>query len=781
MAWKVGDSCSDVTAAGWPVNNTPSPQVRKSASRIFRIDQIYQESPVCFSLLWHRALSLPPSLTLTLTLTLIIQQTQRLSSPEACLTMGSHHEPLRALAPIDWNDIPQHDLKTFLNDCFAQAQIVIDSVPCATSAAAIAATSAAAGRARAKTDSAIAYNHLGASSLPIRDKPAALDDLSARLRREWKEIKTSPRDNPLGISVYKLAAKDGKGAWFARRSVHVGLSFEQWKTALQREFAESIKVQGAPGSGNIRGIGAERNVEHRQVEDAGHLDVFHLSAQFPGPTAPRDFITLLLTSDFSHRVKTENQKNLLRQYMIVSKPCVHPECPPRQGIIRGQYESVEIVREIPVEADAVINKKRSLSSADMPPGENENRKSATIDRAGDHVEGCPRAIEWVMITRSDPGGSVPRFLIEKGTPPGIIGDAGKFLDWATAITAEDGASQTSQVDGKDDESGLKPPELNNVAQNHSSTKTAATASAAATTSNITQTRDTRPLSRSGSAGYSEQTPSSTGLYGIITGAFGVAGAVASGLRSQFGIPLSFPSSQDSQDSLVDSQVAVPEDEKEEVGVKDAGAGAASDSDPDSDGKSDASSTLSFASALEKSITRDNPPLGSSSTHSDESRSQHLPPLDKDLQKLLERRQKLDRSYARFQARMQSKRQGAQDKDAASLAKLRDKHDKQAAKQEAKYQREMRKLEEKRAHEQRKADARRRKAAERQEKSSLTLELEKARTDRDLALKEIDLLRAQVGELQAQNTMLVARLGRMGVSNRKDSTSSSKESSVRLRA
>lgn len=35
-----------------------------------------------------------------------------------------------------------------------------------------------------------------------------------------------------------------------------------------------------------------------------------------------------------------------------------------------------------------------------------------------------------MITRSDPGGSVPRWMVERGTPGGIIKDAEKFLDWA---------------------------------------------------------------------------------------------------------------------------------------------------------------------------------------------------------------------------------------------------------------------------------------------------------------------------------------------------------------
>ncbi|KAG6005282.1 hypothetical protein E4U43_000613 [Claviceps pusilla] len=719
--------------------------------------------------------------------------------------MGSHHEPLKALAPIDWNDVLRHDLPSFLNDCFDQAQIVIDSVPSAASTATTPAVIA--GRARAKTDSAVVYKHVPAASTspspspsPFPDTPAR-QELSARLRKEWKEVKTSPRDNPLGISVYKLAGKDGKGTWFARRSVHAGLSFEQWKTGLQREFGESVKVQGAPGSGNIRGVGAERNVEHRQVEDAGHLDVFQLSAQFPGPTAPRDFITLLLTSDFSHRInKTEKQRSTLRQYMIVSKPCVHPECPPRRGIIRGQYESVEIIREIPVDAagsadadDAgALNKKRSLSSADLVSGENRN-KSVAIDRTGDDIEGgAARAIEWIMITRSDPGGSVPRFLIDKGTPPGIIGDAGKFLDWVSRVTEQDGngSVQTSQVDGKDGttgEGGHRTGEINNSKHSSATTTTEAeTKTTAAKASHITLARDSQPPTQNGSVGYSDSTPSSTGLYGVITGAFGVAGEV---LRSQFGIPLSFASSQD---SLSDGQVAPEEEEEEEEEEEDdddddddddedrdadTGYGAGDDS------KSDASSMLSFASALEKSVTGEDAPVGSPSTRSDESKSQRPPPPDKDLQKLFERREKLNRSYARFQARMQTKRQGAQEKDATALAKLREKLDKEAAKKEAKYHRAMRKLEQKRAQEERKAEARRRKAAERQEKSGLTLELEKARVERDVVVREVELLQLQVGELQRQNTMLVARLGRMGIGmeggSGKDSMSSSSRENLRL--
>lgn len=477
-----------------------------------------------------------------------------------------------------------------------------------------------------------------------------------------------------------------------------------------------------------------------------HL-VFQLSAQFPGPTAPRDFITLLLTSDFSHLKSDQPQQLPLRQYMIVSKPCVHPDCPPRQGIIRGQYESVEIIREIPIDNDNIPNK-RSLSSADLL--SDDSRKSTSASRGGDDAD-APRAIEWLMVTRSDPGGSVPRFLIEKGTPPGIIGDAGKFVGWVSSTTAKDGtclpaAEQGKQPNGENKSKG-------NVNGN-ADIPTVTINNNAATSQNTSS--DNFQDNQDPDSGYSDWIPSSTGLYGIITGAFGVAGSIATGLRSQFSNPLSFNSSQD---SLADSQPIREEDEDDDAS------------------KSDASSTRSFASALERSLTGQRPADSINGSISSESKSQQPQSVEKDVQKLVERRQKLERSYTQFQERLESKRLGDKDKDAASQAKLREKHEKELAKQEAKYKREMKKLEEKREQEERKAEARRKKAAERQEKSSLTLELEKIRAERDVATKQIELLRSQVGELQAQNTMLVAKLGRMGALNREDS-SSSKTNSIK---
>ena len=85
-------------------------------------------------------------------------------------------------------------------------------------------------------------------------------------------MKLKPAENPLGMSVYKLGAKDGRGSWFARRSVHEGLGFEKWKKGLEKEFPETMKVQGGPGEGNIRGIGGERRVEFKGVDGVGKME-----------------------------------------------------------------------------------------------------------------------------------------------------------------------------------------------------------------------------------------------------------------------------------------------------------------------------------------------------------------------------------------------------------------------------------------------------------------------------------------------------------------------------
>ncbi|PHH86348.1 hypothetical protein CDD83_10375 [Cordyceps sp. RAO-2017] len=649
--------------------------------------------------------------------------------------MASHHEPFKALGLVDWADVPQDGLPDFLGAVLTDAQAVVDSIPSPTPPKEMPTM----GRARAKTDPT-------AMTADLPPTPSPQRAASEQLRTEWKEAKVNPRDNPLGIRVYKLPGKDGQGSWFARRSVHHQLTFDQWKTGLETEFPETMKVQGAPGSGNIRGIGAEKRVEHQPVDGVGQLNVYQLSAQFPGPTAPRDFVTLFLTSDLSSQ--PSDHASPLRQFMVVSKPCTHPDCPPRQGFIRGQYESVEVIREIP---DDSLANKRSFSHADLT--SEEGRRSSGNPRTSASptsplYETPRRAVEWLMVTRSDPGGSVPRFLIDKGTPPGIVGDANKFLDWATKTTAEETSDQQQSTPATSLDA--EPPVLDSWSKAMTEERPV---QMVANDRREVGEEEWNPGDSNGPY------PTSNGLWGIITGAFGVATSVAYGLRQQITGPLGLNSSSSSQDSLTEGRPQLPPRPHHHHHHR-------------RRSESDASSVRSFASAVERSMTGEFGHGDSlTESNSDGSRSQVKLAEEKELQKLDERRQRLEHDYYKMQERIETKRQGGVDKDAAALAKAREKHEKELAKHEAKFKREMKRLEGKREQQARKAELRRRKTLEKEEKSNLALELEKVKAERDVALKKAQLLQKQVGELQAQNTMLVAKLGRGGALSRSASTSS----------
>lgn len=66
------------------------------------------------------------------------------------------------------------------------------------------------------------------------------------------------------------------------------MSFDKWRCALEREFAETLnrsdKNGSEPGTGNIRGIGAEKRVERKVVEGKGALES-ELSRFFSSPWA----------------------------------------------------------------------------------------------------------------------------------------------------------------------------------------------------------------------------------------------------------------------------------------------------------------------------------------------------------------------------------------------------------------------------------------------------------------------------------------------------------------
>ncbi|KAI3001398.1 hypothetical protein CBS147346_6439 [Aspergillus niger] len=339
-------------------------------------------------------------------------------------------ESLQALCPTIWTDVPSTDpaaLRAYITDLRTKAHLIVDSVPLPSDDDIQAQHGAA-----ATYDDHPAKKVVKASgALPVHDLVDHDGDANGdgssssgsgsgngkgvqALRKQWsKPIKvTNTRDNPLQIPIYKLHGADGKGHWFGRRSVHEGLGFERWREKLSGEMGETLRRnqerirKGKMPDQAVRGIGAERLVEGIEVRAGdnegdgviGRVQVFHVSAQFPKPTTARDFVSLIVSWDESEgdeeRKKREGKG---REWMMVSRPCEHDEVPPVPGYIRGMYESVEFIREIPVE-----NK----------------------------PEGAMNPVEWVMVTRSDPGGNIPRWMVEKGTPKSICTDAVKFLNWA---------------------------------------------------------------------------------------------------------------------------------------------------------------------------------------------------------------------------------------------------------------------------------------------------------------------------------------------------------------
>ncbi|PYH94990.1 hypothetical protein BO71DRAFT_324155 [Aspergillus ellipticus CBS 707.79] len=371
---------------------------------------------------------------------------------------------LTLLSPTTYTSLPPPPLlPSYITTLRRNAHLIIDSIPC---------------------DPPPPTTHTNYADLPasiIHPSPAVPPPISVpaahlpALRAQWsKPVRvTSTKDNPLQVPIYKLAGEDGKGQWFARRSVHEGLPFRTWRERLSGEMGVTLRKnqervrRGRTPDQAVRGIGAERLVEEVLNGDngvngvngvngdgegkvVGKVQVYHVSAQFPKPTAARDFVSLIVTWEVGDgdgdgdegEEDEEGKRNGGREWMMVSRPCVHDDTPPVPGYIRGMYESVEYIRELPLE-------------------ENDDEDGG-VDGA-DEENGRERMnpVEWVMVTRSDPGGNIPRWMVEKGTPRSICADAMKFLNWACQeerpsperkSTERSMGSQLGDVSSDDDES-----------------------------------------------------------------------------------------------------------------------------------------------------------------------------------------------------------------------------------------------------------------------------------------------------------------------------------------
>lgn len=230
----------------------------------------------------------------------------------------THYTPFQALAPLSWTDdiaAIQDDppaLAVLLDSTFSRARLLLESIP-APYPEASTSVSSKPGRPRSHTDSAVSFISDPGPSQPgdssHHHQTAADTETITKLRKEWKDLKMRPAQppsqlgkpvddktsgpNPHGIAMYKMGGKDGKGAWFARRSLHFpptsrqgengsgngnksGAWFDKWEAALRREMQVTLERAAAspgkvPGTGNVRGIGAERRVDGVEVE-VGRMD-----------------------------------------------------------------------------------------------------------------------------------------------------------------------------------------------------------------------------------------------------------------------------------------------------------------------------------------------------------------------------------------------------------------------------------------------------------------------------------------------------------------------------
>ncbi|CAK7216516.1 hypothetical protein SBRCBS47491_002857 [Sporothrix bragantina] len=359
------------------------------------------------------------------------------------------------------------------------------------------------------------------------EKAKKQEKIRQDLRQLWKPVNTGGA-NPREIVVYKMnGGRDGYAgsSWFARRSLHrvekakpatgkkkdanaggqdVRIGFDMFRRALLREFtiqgeeaedevntkAKDISVKGtakgktSEATSTVRTMITKKRLEHIVVGSNGNeknddatksgptstrqLDVYLLEAIFPGPTAARDFVTMLLTAESPCSLpdvstSTTTDQHGLRQFMLVSKPCQHPETLNRQGYVRAQYESVEMIREVRVPvvpsaksgmiSSAANNTRKTRSSIDLSHGHlDDNNPHVDFDDATHET-----AIEWLMITRNNPGGSVPRFLVDKSTPSSIISDANKFLDWLVTLEVEATVAESEDVSETSDTSASAAP------------------------------------------------------------------------------------------------------------------------------------------------------------------------------------------------------------------------------------------------------------------------------------------------------------------------------------
>jgi hypothetical protein len=364
-------------------------------------------------------------------------------------------------------------------------------------------------------------------------------------------------------------------------------------------------------------------------------------------------------------------------------------------MVRGQYESVEMIREIPLPTAKAAasastsnllqhDRKKSRErggTISFAESRGPDAKGEKIDRLDDENSDDAKTnpVEWIMITRSDPGGGIPRFMVERGTPSSIVQDAGKFLDWACA---KDDAPEPAEDEP-----------LTNVSPR---------------------------------ASVDEHRFSISGTNGIMAG---VGTSIADRTK-----PATFHQTSQTIDAGDDHPSTLQRSSSHSSSLS-------------------SSSTDSFASA----------PDGLPSTPSLSEQSGIIPdgsPNSNKLQKLEQKRQQLKQKQDQARLKQSQGDQNAASKSAKDLEKAAEKHNKERKKQEDKFAKEVQKLEARRERETKKLLARQQKETDKSNLQKAQTERNEWRQKAELAEQENKLLKEQIGDLQRENTTLVARLGKL---------------------
>lgn len=227
--------------------------------------------------------------------------------------MAELHKALECLRPKDFSNVPTDDLKTFLPEILSNAELIANSVPPPPNGTPYESAQ------RTRISPQPAANAADLTKSDVRRPPPAKEHEA--LQKAWgKPVKLGAQQTATGMSVYKMAGHDRHGAWFARSSVHEGLGFAKWKRMMQREFPESLEVQGGPGEGNIRGIGGDQRLEDMTVDGVGNLQGENVKWQLLRMCIDERQSTSFLHSFLGRRHHGNSSRCLLRPRTPSAKP-----------------------------------------------------------------------------------------------------------------------------------------------------------------------------------------------------------------------------------------------------------------------------------------------------------------------------------------------------------------------------------------------------------------------------------------------------------------------------